>query len=284
MTASGRDDRGIGTGVVGVLLTTWLLSTPTAAQQLPRPVEGHAILVTGPQIADPGGQLTADAMALESIDVGPPVKDAPYSAEATTEIVQSFTDGNRIVRRTSALLYRDSRGRTRREATLEGIAGIIVTGDPLRTITVSDPESGTTYFIDTDKHVRVVRQRAHDPRVSSATAPPRMPVERRGAPRGGASQGGGQEGVPGTKTNEESLGTRVIEGIATEGTRTTVTIPSGAIGNERPIKSVTERWFSPELRIVILSRRSDPRFGETTYRLTKITRAEPPAALFEVRH
>ena len=259
-----------------VCLATSLLSGPTAAEQIPRPAEGPGIpgiLVAGPQVADPGGQLTADAMALESVDVGPPVKGAPYSAEATTEIVQSFTDGNRIVRRTSASLYRDSRGRTRREVTLEGIAGIIVTGDPLRTITVSDPESGTTYFIDPDKHVRVVRHRPNDAHATSA-APPRMPVGRGRAP----------QGVPGAKTDEEALGTRVIEGITAEGTRTTVTIPAGAIGNERPIKSVTERWFSRELRVVVLSRRSDPRFGETTYRLTKITRAEPPAGLFEVRH
>ena len=258
--------------VSGACLATSLIATSAAADQIPRPVDGPAILVAGPRIADPGGQLTADAMALESVDVGPPVKDAPYSAQATTEIIQPLADGNRIVRRTSALLYRDSRGRTRRETTLEGIAGIIVAGDPLRTITVSDPESGTTYVIAADKHVRVLRHRSSDSPGAGAGVP-RMPVGRRSSP----------QGVPGAKTNEESLGMRVIEGITAEGTRTTVTIPAGVIGNERPIKSVTERWFSPELKIVVLSRRSDPRFGETTYRLTTISRAEPPAALFEVR-
>jgi hypothetical protein len=249
-----------------------LLSTPAAAQQPQRAPEGSAILVAGPQVADPGGQLTADALALASVDIGPPVKGAPYSAEATTEIVQSFSDGNRIVRRTSALLYRDSRGRTRREATLDAIAGITVAGEPLRTITVSDPEAGTTYFIEPDRQTRLVRHRPNDAQTTGA-APPRMTPRRGNTPHG----------LPGAKTDEESLGTRVIEGIAAEGTRTTVTIPAGAIGNERPIKSVTERWFSPELRVVVLSRRSDPRFGEITYRLTKIVRSEPPAALFEVR-
>jgi hypothetical protein len=250
-----------------------LLGTSAAADQVPRPADGPAILVAGPQITDPGGQLTADAMALESVDVGPPVKGAPYSAEATTEVIQPLTDGNRIVRRTSALLYRDSRGRTRRETTLEAIAGIIVAGDPLRTITVSDPESGLTYVIDADKQVRVLRHRANGAQGTGA-----------GVPRMRVGRGIGPHGVPGATSDEESLGTRVIEGITADGTRTTVTIPAGAIGNERPIKSVTERWFSRELKIVVLSRRSDPRFGETTYRLTKVSRAEPPAALFEVRH
>ena len=246
-------------------MTLRLVSALSAAEQIP-PGRGEGILVAGPQVANPIGQLSADAIALESVDSGPPVKGAPYSAEAVTESIQTLADGNRIVRRTTALLYRDSRGRTRRETTLDGIAGLIVSGDPLRTVTVSDPESGLTYFIDRDKRVRVMRHRPGD------TPPAPIPVGR----------GNNVSSASGSKTEETSLGSRAIEGLKVEGTRTTLTIPAGTIGNERPITSVTERWFSPELRVVVLSRRSDPRFGETTYRLTKVTRAEPPATLFDV--
>ena len=70
--------------------------------------------------------------------------------------------------------------------------------------------------------------------------------------------------------------------VAVEGTRTTVTIPAGEIGNELPINIVSERWFSPDLKVLVMSRQSDPRFGETTYRLTNITRAEPSPHLFEI--
>lgn len=80
----------------------------------------------------------------------------------------------------------------------------------------------------------------------------------------------------------EQLGTQVIEGVVAEGVRSTMTIPAGTIGNERPINVVSERWTSPDLKVIVQSRQSDPRFGETTYRLTNIVRAEPPAALFEV--
>src|SRR5262249_61550126 len=73
-----------------------------------------------------------------------------------------------------------------------------------------------------------------------------------------------------------------IEGVTAEGTRVTVTIPAGAIGNLGPVEIVSERWHSAELQTVVLSRRTDPRFGETTYRLTNIVRAEPPAELFQV--
>jgi len=74
----------------------------------------------------------------------------------------------------------------------------------------------------------------------------------------------------------------MIEGVRAEGTRTTTTLPAGAIGNVRPIQIVTERWYSPELHVVVFSRRADPRFGETIYRLTNITRMEPDASLFQV--
>ena len=263
-------------------------AVPAAAQP---PTAGAVPLTapTGQTIVDPRGQLSVDAFALTAVDIGPPVKDAPYSAQATTEIVQTLSDGNRIVRRTSAVLYRDSRGRTRREVTLEGIAGITVTGAPLRMITISDPESGLTHFIDSNNQLRQSRN-ARTPPGPGGVAPQVWTGQVSGSSgqSGDTVQTGGstiQVGVPPSPNanveREEALGTRDIEGVSAEGTRTTVTIPAGVIGNERPIDSVTERWFSPALRILVLSRSSDPRFGVTTYRLSNITRAEPPAALFE---
>ncbi len=78
----------------------------------------------------------------------------------------------------------------------------------------------------------------------------------------------------------ESLGKKVVEGVECEGTKTTVSIAAGKIGNERPIDIVSERWYSPELQVVVSSRHSDPRFGETSYRLANISRAEPDRSLF----
>lgn len=80
----------------------------------------------------------------------------------------------------------------------------------------------------------------------------------------------------------ESLGKQSIEGVEAEGTRSTVTFPAGTFGNERPINVVSERWYSPELQMVVMTKHSDPRFGETSYRLTNINRSEPARNLFEV--
>jgi hypothetical protein len=215
-------------------------------------------------VGEPPGQITADAIALGSFNPGPVVKGAPYSAEATTEVIQTFVDGNRIVRSTSALLYRDSRGRTRREIAMGDVAGIVVTGNPLRVITIHDPDSRTTQVFGPDRRVMQVGTAAAGP-PPMLTTDVQQPVSQ----------------PVGTPEREESLGTRTIEGLVCEGTRKTTTIPAGAIGNDRPMTTVTERWFSQELQLLVLSRVSDPRFGETTYRLRKIVRAEPPTSLFE---
>ena len=88
--------------------------------------------------------------------------------------------------------------------------------------------------------------------------------------------------VEGGSAQTEPLGSQMIEGVQAEGTRTTMTIPAGRIGNDKPIQVVTERWFSNQLQAVVLSTRSDPRVGQTVYRLTNITQTEPAAALFQV--
>jgi TonB family protein len=83
-------------------------------------------------------------------------------------------------------------------------------------------------------------------------------------------------------TNTERLAKQMIEGVECEGARAVATMAAGAIGNERPIETVTETWYSPELQVMILSKRSDPRFGESTYRVTNIVRSEPESALFQI--
>jgi TonB family protein len=83
-------------------------------------------------------------------------------------------------------------------------------------------------------------------------------------------------------TKTEQLGKHIVEGVECEGTRVVATLPAGAIGNERPIETVKETWYSSELQLMILSKRSDPRFGESTYRVTNIARYEPDAEQFQI--
>jgi hypothetical protein len=79
-----------------------------------------------------------------------------------------------------------------------------------------------------------------------------------------------------------ALGTQVMEGLTVEGTRTSSIIPAGQIGNDRPIETTTERWYSADLQVVVMTRSHDPRTGETVFRLTEIRRAEPAASMFVI--
>lgn len=89
--------------------------------------------------------------------------------------------------------------------------------------------------------------------------------------------------VPGNSTvNKEDLGQQVVEGVMARGTRTTTTIPAGEVGNVQPIEIVSEQWFSDDLKVLVMTRHADPRTGETTYKLTNVSLADPARTLFEV--
>jgi hypothetical protein len=225
----------------------------------------------------------------------------PYSGDAITEFVQVLADGNRIVRRTSTRLYRDSDGRTRRETISEGSNS----ASDLNTIVITDPVAGVSLLLDPRTRT-AQKMPGMFARVSSgaaaATGGPLVEViqippgaKRRvetatvvatppdqhvrvfaGAP--GVKYEGPGPG-PGTK---EDLGQQVIEGVMAVGTRTTTTIPAGAIGNEQPLTIVSEQWFSPELEVLVVTKHNDPRVGETSYKLTNLARGEPDRALFQV--
>lgn len=101
-------------------------------------------------------------------------------------------------------------------------------------------------------------------------------------PGGLVFQGDGKSVTVADNVKTEKLGKRIIEGVEAEGTRTTVTIPAGQIGNDLPLDTVSERWYSNELKTVVLTTRKDPRSGETSYKLTNLRRGEPARQMFEV--
>jgi hypothetical protein len=236
------------------------------------------------------------------------VKGAPYSAEAVSENIQVLQDGNRIVRKNTSAIYRDSEGRTRQEQTLRAIGPYASAGDPPKTFMIFDPVASVHYSLDPDSKVARKMELPHLERVAigegdtvvfagSADAvkmrkpmPPPVvgvagvPVDKQIAIARAEAQGGRIEvraTIP-DNLKKESLGKQVIEGVEAEGTRTTYTIPAGEIGNEQPINIVTETWYSPELQVMVMRKHNDPRQGEMTYRLTNIRRAEPDRSLFEV--
>lgn len=232
---------------------------------------------------------------------GKVVKGAPYSAEAVTESVQTLADGNRIVRKNTAEVYRDSEGRTRREQTINVLGHYAAAGEAPRTILINDPVTGEHFSLDprnrTARKLTVVRVDkvlgAADAKRLAEGATKRVieqgfvyttPVPPPPVPPGvgGPNVFFHSSKADDKNTRTESLGTQLVEGVQAEGTRTVTTIPAGQIGNEQPIEIVRERWYSPELQVVVKTVSSDPRTGTTTYRLSNIQRAEPTPTLFQV--
>ncbi len=184
------------------------------------------------------------------------VTDKPYSAEAVTETVQTLGDGNRIVRHNVTRHYRDRSGRTRREQSIETL-GPSSPVAPMRMIVISDPVAKADYILDPVRQTvrKFGRLEIQTPKTS-----------------GGAESGG---------RGERNLGKRTIEGLECIGTRNTVTIPVGQIGNERPVVAMTETWYSPAIEAVVSSTTSDPRFGEIKYSLHNVVLTEQALPLFE---
>jgi hypothetical protein len=188
------------------------------------------------------------------------VKGAPYSATAVTETVQTLSDGTKITHKKTDTVYRDGEGRTRREQTFDRIGPFSVEGEPRQLIFINDVVAGVRVTLDPSR--RTARKMPGGDRPPPRFPPPLPPA--------------------GDERKTESLGKQLIEGVEAEGTRTTITIPTGKIGNDRPLEIVSERWESPALQVVVLSKHRDPFMGETTYRLTNIKREEPPRELFEI--
>jgi hypothetical protein len=185
-----------------------------------------------------------------------PVTGAPYSAIQTTESHQVLADGNQIVRQDQAKVYRDNQGRVRTERSGRGAEASAV-------IAIFDPVAGFSYVL-------------HPATMTAVKTPVHVPgsMESSGAPHSKWNQA--------SDVQTEDLGTQIINGFAAAGTRTTRNIPAGAIGNQQAMQVVREAWVSTDLKVPLLIKSSDPRFGSTVMQLTNIVRTEPDASLFQV--
>jgi hypothetical protein len=234
------------------------------------------------------------------------VKGKPYSADTSTETVQTLADGNRIVHRTVSKFYRDSDGRTRREQTFGNVDPEHPSAHEVK-VFVDDPANGTAFVMDPgsksadkvqrspkfldernaefldernakDEAKRSMMTIESDGEEGAQGAPGRMMIKFRDEHSGNLAAIVSDEKRDVVK---EDLGNRTIEGVDCTGTRQTITIPAGAVGNEKPISIVTETWFAPAIAAVVESATDDPRYGKTTYQLTNVQLSEPARALFE---
>lgn len=250
-----------------LILLFVLTLTGAAAAQLP------------PGIAP---RVTTEIIASSSTTI---VKDAPFSAEAISESTQVLADGNKISRSHTVRMYRDGDGRFRREQVPAPNSASSIVG--MQTISIFDPVANYRYFLDpvrkTARRMPVPAGSSEGAIISSGhplTPAMRAQIETTAAQKNHVLVLPGAVTVSVDAGKSESLGTRNFEGLEAEGTRTVTTIPAGAVGNERPLEIVYEKWYSKELQLIVYSKHTDPRFGEQIYRLDNISRSEPDRSLF----
>jgi hypothetical protein len=229
---------------------------------------------------DPGGEWMAPPMGerikllgFEGMHGGKVVTGVPFSAVAISETTQTLADGNHISLKTETNLFRDGQGRFRKEVTLPAIGPLTTAGQPKSFVMINDPVSNTNYVLHAESKT-AEKMSGHGKK-----GPGKGTMKEAIKGKIGAHQ---QELMAEGNLKKEDLGTQSIAGVSAQGTRITRTIPAGQMGNEKPINIVSEHWYSNDLQILVMSKRSDPRFGETTYTLTNIQRSEPNAVLFRV--
>jgi hypothetical protein len=270
-------------------------------------------IILGAGISALGQEAAAPRVALPSrvatdVIITGPMKQAPFTADESGETVRIMPDGNRIVENWSGKMARNSQGRIRRDITSgkvgDGSARPFIFGGGVVALGAADGASPVLMSKIDAEHAaaRAVLAPAAEGGVGNGN----ITIVRSGtelesraytiskletAPAAeGVLLSGRAEAVRlalpkpvedgKITTRKESLGSRDFGGVSADGVRVITTFLPGAVGNERELEVSAETWFSKDLGVVVYSKRIDPRFGETTYQMTNINRAEPDPSLF----
>jgi hypothetical protein len=258
-------------------------------------------------------ELEANVVQMKMVGAvkGTTVKGAPYSAEEVNETNQMLADGTRIHRENRTTVYRDSEGRTRRETPdsititdpvanvtymlnpktmtgqkltmasgsysfmRSGAMGAAISGDSNSTFSIHSSGDGpaTITFNGVPLDEKAVAEAMAKAKTNGSTQTLSVGI--------GTGAGGGVYRVGPKKPAGESLGKQMVEGVNADGVREVSTIAAGTIGNDRPFQVSTESWYSAELQMNVMTKHSDPRTGDESFRLTNINRSEPAAYLFQ---
>jgi hypothetical protein len=263
--------------------------------------EANVMMATGPMVGGAAfgpaqiGVVTTRGMAIPLQENTEIVKNQPYQAQAVTEVKQTLADGTHITQTTTATVARDSDGRTVRIQKLSTIG-------PWKSASNSSQADAPTLTTIFDPVAQTHTDYNSDSNVAHVLAKPALPAKAQATGAAGgfavisAGPGGGGPGnvtfafkaraeageAPNGDVKTESMGDKAIDRIPVTGTRTTNTIPAGTIGNDKEIVITRETWYSPDLKLVLQTTQTDPRFGETTYSLTNVERSEPDSTMFQI--
>jgi hypothetical protein len=238
-----------------LVISAALLASGLFAQHTQHPHPGNSF-------QNPDFMSGPSTSGIEGAQTGP-IAGRPFSATEIRKTVQTLADGTRLERSDTSRFYRDGYGRMRVES-------------PNR-VEIFDFINGIQY--DLQPAEKSYEKKSIPNYTKSVTA----------AVVGGRSSTSFSSDAPEARLNRkprgaltEDLPSQTFNGFMMKGSRVTVAIPVGAIGNDRELKVISERWYSPDLQVLVKSSNSDPRFGVSSYELTDIVQGPPDPLLFQV--
>jgi hypothetical protein len=190
-----------------------------------------------------------------------PVTGKPFSGRDSIDWTRTLEDGSVVTTHLTATVARDSQGRIRRERVTFVPANSNEQSRPMEMIILDPAEHTRTTCTIASRHCTVTDYSA--------------PLKFATAPAGSLDNGK-------RFLTRESLGTEVVDDLSVVGTRETLTINAGVIGNSQPVVTTREFWYSSDLEINLSVTRKDPREGTQVIQLLDLSRSEPDAALFRV--
>ena len=190
-----------------------------------------------------------------------PVAGKPFSGRSSTEWTRTLADGTVVKTHLLTVVARDSQGRIHRER---------------------------HHFVplDSNEPSQLIEIKISDPithtRTTCSAATRRCSVTGYHAPTAFTPRPVGEFDNGKRSLTRESLGADSMDGLNVVGTRETVTINPGVIGNSQPLVITREFWYSPDLQVNLSVTREDPREGTQAVRVQDVSRSEPDPAMFQV--
>jgi hypothetical protein len=201
---------------------------------------------------------------MESIFI-PPKAGAPFSLMLVTEWSRPMGNGGTFTLTNERRIVRDGAGRIYQERWILVPKGSAIKSH-MDVFQITDPDRHTWYNCITETKVcdlylyRLETTDSFLPAIST-TGP---------LPDGNGSR------------LHEDLGSTSTAGLETHGYRETLTINPGVMGNDKPMVTTREFWYSPELAINVVSFVDSPQSGRQAFTIKDLSTSEPEASFFVV--
>jgi hypothetical protein len=218
------------------------------------------------QAQDDGSRVATDGGGqeiLESVFV-PPIAHAPFSLTLATEWTRPLNNGGTYTLVNRRPIKRDSAGRIYQERWLLTPKGSEIPSR-MNWIQIADPNAHTLYQCNAFQHVCELLTYS-----GSADIHYQPSLFKSGPLANGK----------GTRTHED-LGGSERAGVPVHGYRDTTTLNPGVMGNDLPMTTVREFYYSAELEINLSSVLDAPQVGRETFTAEELSTNDPDPSFFE---